>query len=91
VPYILGWVFEEEEERPWFHRGVFFDFLLIIGAQSGLSKGREGYEAPANSGGSVDKRIEAKSSVLYMGTWDGQSQWCNRLSEGGRYYDRILG
>ena len=91
MPYILGWVFEEEEERPWFHRGVFFDFLLIIGAQSGLSKGREGYEAPANSGGSVDKRIEAKSSVPYMGTWDGQSQWCNRLSEGGRYYDRILG
>ncbi len=26
VPYILGWVFEEEEERPWFY-GEFFDFL----------------------------------------------------------------
>jgi hypothetical protein len=26
VPYILGWVFEgEEEERPWFY-GVFFTF-----------------------------------------------------------------
>jgi hypothetical protein len=91
VPYILGWVFEEEEERPWFHRVIFFAFLLLISAQSGLSKGREGYETPASSGGRVDKKIEAKSSVPYMGTWDGQSQWCNRLSEGGRYYDRILG
>ncbi len=90
MPYILGWVFEEEEERPWFY-GVFFDFLQTISAQSGLSGGGKGYEAPANTGGRVDKRIEAKSSVLYMGTWDGQSQWCNRLSEGGRYYDRILG
>ena len=87
--YILGWVFEEGEERPRFY-GVFFGFLKLS-AQSGLSRSRKGYEAPANTGGRVDKRIEAKSSVLYMGTWDGQSQWCNRLSEGGRYYDRILG
>ncbi len=89
MPYILGWVFEEEEERPRFH-GVFFDFLKIS-AQSGLSRSRKGYEAPANTGGRVDKRIEAKSSVPYMGTWDGRSQWCNRLSEGDRYYDPNLG
>jgi hypothetical protein len=69
----------------------FFLIFLKIRAQSGLSRGRGGYETPANTGGRVDKRIEAKSSVLYMGTWDGQSQWCNRLSEGGRYNDRILG
>jgi hypothetical protein len=55
VPYILGWVFEEEEERPWFHRGVFFDFLLIIGAQSGLSRSRKGYEALANTGGRLTR------------------------------------
>jgi hypothetical protein len=64
---------------------------MKIGAQSGLSEDREGYEASANIGESVDKKIEAKRSVLYLGTWDGQSQWCNRLSEGGRYYDRNLG
>jgi hypothetical protein len=89
VPYILRWVFEEGEERPRFYRGVFVS--IEIHAQNGLSRGRGGYEAPANDGGRVDKRIEAKSSVPYMGTWDGRSQWCNRLSEGDRYYDPNLG
>jgi hypothetical protein len=74
-------------------RGSMECFLIFIEirAQSGLSRGREGYQAPVDTGGRVDKRIEAKSSVPYMGTWDGRSQWCNRLSEGDRYYDPNLG
>ncbi len=61
------------------------------GVGSGLSESRKGYKTSADIGGRVDKRIEAKSSVPYMGTWDGRSQWCNRLSEGDRYYDPNLG
>ncbi len=68
-----------------------FLFLSITGAQSGLSGSRKGYETSADIGGRVDKRIEAKSSVPYMGTWDGRSQWCNRLSKGDRDYDPNLG
>ena len=50
-----------------------FYFLSRIGAQRGLSEGREGYQASANTDWWVDNKIEAKIFVLYMGTWDERS------------------
>jgi hypothetical protein len=34
--------------------------------------------------------VEARNSVPYMGTWDGRSQWCNRLARSMDLYGPVF-